>query len=70
MIYKTGMDPEPVAVGEHLQHSDHGRCTGCRCWLYYQRVERPQYPKRFFVCRRCGTRYAAWESGWTPGRAT
>jgi hypothetical protein len=29
----------------------------------------PRYPKHFFFCRRCGTRYAAWETGWSRGRA-
>src|SRR6266851_4205417 len=62
-------EPEPVGLDEQLPESDAGQCVRCRCFLYYQRVEEG-YPKHFFFCRRCGARYAAWETGWTPGRPT
>ena len=61
--------PDPVGLQEVLPEPDLGRCRTPRChlgWLYYQRMERPRYPKHFFFCPRCRTRYAAWEA-WTPG---
>jgi hypothetical protein len=42
--------PVPVAIDEKLTPSDGGRCLRCRCWLYYQRAERPKYPRHFFFC--------------------
>ena len=59
--------PLPVSLKEKLGQSDVGRCLRCRCWLYYQRIERPTYPRHFFFCDRCGRRNAAWDAGWTPG---
>jgi hypothetical protein len=64
--------PVPVGLNQELPEADLGRCRTPRChlgWLYYQRMEPPTYPKHFFFCRRCGSRYAAWETGWTPGGA-
>jgi hypothetical protein len=66
------MDPRPVALDEHPTEDDLGRCTTPACrlgWLYYQRCDPPRYPKHFFFCRRCGSRYAAWEA-WSPGSPT
>ncbi len=64
-------EPKAIGLHEQLPESDLGRCRTPRChlgWLYYQRqdTEEGGYPKHFFFCRRCGQRYAAWES-WTPG---
>jgi hypothetical protein len=50
-----------------LPQSDQGRCIRCRCWFYYQRADPPRHPVHFYFCRRCGSRYAAWETGWMPG---
>ena len=43
-------DPLPIGLNDKLEASDLGRCRHCRCWLYYQRVERPKYLKHFFFC--------------------
>jgi hypothetical protein len=46
--------PEPIGLHEQLPESDLGRCRTPRCrlgWLWYQRVEPPTCPKRFFFCR-------------------
>jgi hypothetical protein len=51
-----------------LPASNAGRCTVCHRWLFYQRVDHEAHIlTHFFFCRRCGSRYAAWEAGWTPG---
>jgi hypothetical protein len=68
---RTMRSPEPVGLHEHLPEADLGRCRTPRCrlaWLWYQREERPRYPKHFFFCGSCGQRYAAWEA-WSPGAA-
>jgi hypothetical protein len=65
------VDPIPVSLDEHLPEADLGRCRkpACKlCWLYYQRIEKPKYPRHFFFCGRCGTRYRAFEP-WSPGEA-
>jgi hypothetical protein len=50
-----------------LPHSNAGRCTVCKCWLYYQRVDtRIGIREHYFFCGQCGRKYAAWET-WTPG---
>ena len=62
---------EGARVTDQLPESDAGRCTACRCWLYYQRIdEEAGFPEHFFHCRRCGRRYAARDTGWTPGAST
>jgi len=59
--------PKPISADEQLPRpAPGGLCMRCSCPLYYQRQERPTYPKHFFFCRRCRGRYAAWESGWEP----
>jgi hypothetical protein len=71
--YLIGMhEPVPVALDEHLPQpgiSTALLCLRCRVSLFYQRIERPKYPRDFYWCRRCGRRYAAWEWGWVPGAA-
>jgi hypothetical protein len=43
------------------------RCQ-CGAGLYYQRIEgRIGVLQHFYFCRRCGRKFAAWETGWMPG---
>jgi hypothetical protein len=64
------MRPRPVAVDEQLPEPIYacqllGR--SCRAGLRYQRQERPQYPRLFSWCPRCGARFCFCDDErWTP----
>ena len=64
------MLPRPVALGEQLPLpivACELLCRVCRAGLFYQRQERPKYPRHFYWCHRCGARYGFGEDDrWTP----